>query len=462
VSRGLKVGLGVLVALAVLLVLNAIALNNETKSAERRVEGAELVRLPGGDVQVLDVPARRPGPGGDAPIVLLHCYTCAIDWWDEMVPLLSRTHRVVAIDLLGHGGSEKPKSGYGMEEQAALAAEVLNRLGVEGATVVGHSLGGTVGTALAEQSSELVDRLVIIGQAPDGSFGDLDFLAGLTFTPVIGEALWRTKLDFAIRDGLSEAFAPGFDVPDAFVEDLRQMTYTAYDESPAKEDDYSDEQPLDERVAAAFVPLLVIFGEEDQIYDAREALEAYASGVPGVRTKLIPGVGHSPNVEDPRATAEAVLAFAGLAGVAPGPEQPPGPRKATIEREGKLRGTLVVAPAAVSAGDTIEVRVRNSGRVRMLFGLRNRVERRAGDGWQDATKAVFGTPSPTVNEILLEAAQGETTGPRYGGQFDQIPLPQSLRPGVYRVVKSVAAPSEGGKPAPGLRLDGVFVVRGGG
>ena len=65
-----------------------------------------------------------------------------MDWWDGMVPLLERNHRVIAVDLLGHGGSEKPGSGYTPPNQAQVVAEALERLDVSDATVVGHSLGG--------------------------------------------------------------------------------------------------------------------------------------------------------------------------------------------------------------------------------------------------------------------------------------------------------------------------------
>ncbi len=78
--RGWKILIGVLVGLAVLLALNTIATNSETKDAEARVDGAEILRLDGGDLQVLDT-----GPAGEPnapPIVLLHCFACAIDWWD--------------------------------------------------------------------------------------------------------------------------------------------------------------------------------------------------------------------------------------------------------------------------------------------------------------------------------------------------------------------------------------------
>ena len=177
---------------------------------------------------------------------------------------------MIRIDLLGFGGSEKPKSGYSMEDQGRLVALALGRLQVQGAVVVGHSMGFDVATALASESSELVDRLVDIDDAPDPSFGDLPFLAQLTFTPVIGQALRRIAPDFAIKDGYEAAFAPGYDLgdfSDQVVDDYRAMTYTSYDRSAAEADDYGNELPLDERVRSAAVPLLVIFGEEDQLYD---------------------------------------------------------------------------------------------------------------------------------------------------------------------------------------------------
>jgi pimeloyl-ACP methyl ester carboxylesterase len=234
-----------------------------------------------------------------------------MDWWDGMVPLLDRDHRVVTVDLLGHGGSEKPGSGYTPQNQAKVVAEALERLGVSDATVVGHSLGGSVGVALSEQSPQLVNRLTIVDMPPDNSYGDLGFIAGLAFRPVIGEALWQIKPDFSVRDGLEVAFAPGYDVPDAFVEDVKRLTYTAYDSSPSGVDDFLDEESLDKRMKATGIPLMVLMGAEEQIVDdPQRALDQYAEGDPGAETHLIEGAGHSPNVEKPVQTAKLVQRFA--------------------------------------------------------------------------------------------------------------------------------------------------------
>lgn len=302
-GRGWKIAIGVIVAIAVLIGVNALVTGKEAKSAEVTVPGGRIVSLPGGDLQVVE-----RGPRNGPPIVLVHCFTCAIDWWDGMMPRLARRHRVVAVDLLGHGGSQKPASGYSIENQADLVAQALGRLGVRDAMVAGHSLGGPVSVALAEQSPQLVDRLVIIdSRSSVEDEGDLGILANLAFTPVIGEALWRIKPDFAVRQGLEVAFAPGFDVPDAFVEDVKRMTFSAYDESA--NDDYTEDRSLAERVAATGKPLLAIIGAEEQILDDPRATLAAFGAVPGARTELIEGAGHSPNVEKPAQTAALLLAF---------------------------------------------------------------------------------------------------------------------------------------------------------
>jgi pimeloyl-ACP methyl ester carboxylesterase len=304
--RGWKIALGVVVVLVVLLGINALVVDGKTKRAEVTVPGGRILELPGGDVQVRD-----SGPRDGSPIVLVHCFTCAIDWWDRMLPALTREHRVIAVDLLGHGGSEKPESGYTPQSQADLVAQALRQLGVDKRVeAVGHSLGGSVVTALAQEHPRLVDRVVIVDTPPDHSNSSLGLIAGLAFQPVIGEFFWTVKPDFAVKDGLKVAFAPGYDVPDAFVDDVDRMTFTAYDESPSASEDFTEEAPLDERMRDTGLPLLVIMGAEEQIIDdPAQALAEYTATVPGVQTQLIEGAGHSPNVEKPALTAKLVLDF---------------------------------------------------------------------------------------------------------------------------------------------------------
>lgn len=330
----LKIFVGALLVLLILIALNAFALNNETKSAELTVPGAQLVTTSSGPLQVLDTgpPAEQPpgevGTGKQAgeagplaardltaglidartPIVLIHGTAGAINWWDQLIPLLESDHRVIAIDLLGYGGSDKPDSDYSMETQAKLVAEVLAQLDVTGAVLVGHSMGGKVVTSVAEQSPELVSGLVILDTGPDNSMGGVSGSAKAARTPMLGQALWRLSPDFMMRRNLAQGFAPDFEVPDEFVEDVRAMTYSAFVESGRASEDYTERQSLPDRLARVGKPLLVIFGEEDQMFEARESLSAYAA-IPGVKTQLITGSGHSPQVEAPAETAESILAF---------------------------------------------------------------------------------------------------------------------------------------------------------
>jgi pimeloyl-ACP methyl ester carboxylesterase len=344
--RWLKVLLVALIAIAALLVLNAFALDNETESAGVNVAGGQLVSTTSGQIQVRDTPPEpgigvgtgglpsqfRPGVPAAAvplapPVVLIHGSGGAIDWWDDLTPLLAEQgRRVIAIDMLGYGGSEKPSEGYSIESQASLIAQVLSKLGVESAAVVGHSLGGKVATALAEGSPELVAGLAILDISPDSSYGGLSGSAKVAKLPVLGQALWRIAPDFMVRRNLEQAFAPGFEVPDRFVDDVRAMTYPAYRDSAEESEAYTDEKPLNQRLQELGLPLLVIFGEQDQLYPARESLSAYAA-IPGVETVLIPEAGHSPNVETPEKTAAILGRF--VNSLAPEPVTGPSPAQQT-------------------------------------------------------------------------------------------------------------------------------------
>lgn len=312
--RGWKILIGVVVVLAALLAINTVIVDNQTKEAEVTIEGGQILALPGGDVQVVEEgPELRSRPG--APIVLLHCYSCSLHWFDELAPMLARRHRVIRIDLLGHGGSQKPSSGYEIEEQAALVAGALDELGLDGAVVVGHSMGFSVAVALATQASQLVDRVVNIGEGPTDDSCSVPFGARLGYTPVLGQAMWRLTPSFAIEDGYGEAFAPDYDLAEGFpnsdqvVDDFRAMTYTSFDEAEDATGDYVGAISLDDRMRQTAVPLLSIFGAEDRICEPEESQAAYAA-VPGARVAEIEGAGHSPNVERPQETAVLIQEFA--------------------------------------------------------------------------------------------------------------------------------------------------------
>ena len=71
----------------------------------------------------------------------------------------------------------------------------------------------------------------------------------------------------------------------------------------------------------------MVFGAEDQIYDAQEAVDRYRRNVPGAQTHLIPGAGHSPNVEKPELVAPLILAFAKPPKAPTAPKKPAAAKK---------------------------------------------------------------------------------------------------------------------------------------
>src|SRR5437867_6230616 len=100
---------------------------------------------------------------GSGPVLLLiHGIAGSSATWDEVMPWLAERYCVIAPDLLGHGGSEKPRGDYSLGAYASGLRDLLGILGLERATVVGHSLGGGVAMQFAYQFPERCERLVLV------------------------------------------------------------------------------------------------------------------------------------------------------------------------------------------------------------------------------------------------------------------------------------------------------------
>lgn len=285
---------------APLLLINARLVDSRTRVAEAR-EGGQII-----DTNIVQANVKVQGSG--PAIVLIHGFGAAIDWWDEVAPQLAADHRVISIDLIGHGGTAAPRSGYSIERQAAMVAAVLDRLGVDRFTVVGHSMGGEVSVALGEQNPQRVEGIVLIDSPPvaDTTFSPM---TRMYMQPVLGELLSRFETHRAIKRELEQGFAPGFPIPDPFVADVEQLTYTAARSAHDASIGYRQAKAPYERLAALQPgpPLLVIFGSRDAIIppDTAKLFEH----VPGAKVEIIEGSGHSPMVEAPEKTPELIRGF---------------------------------------------------------------------------------------------------------------------------------------------------------
>jgi pimeloyl-ACP methyl ester carboxylesterase len=297
-----------IVASAVLVTIVGLLLGNTVMVDRQDADATGNSTLPvdGGNIYV-----SQDGPRDAPALVLIHGLGSSMRSWDQMVPMLATSYRVIRIDLLGHGRSAKPAGDvYAMEQQAHRVGQALDQLGVTHAIVVGHSTGGYVATALTEQRGHLVTAIALIDTGPSlDAFVSSGAVGNLIFAPVLGQLLWRLRTDGIIRQGMSSAFAPGFKkIPQQLVDDARGMTYHALTATSHASDGYLQQRPLPDRLTDLGKPLLVIFGERDQRFPSSSADQYRA--VAGARVELVPGAGHSPMIEDPRRTAALLFNFA--------------------------------------------------------------------------------------------------------------------------------------------------------
>ena len=154
-----------------------------------------FVRLDDGDMHVME--DGKP----DAPAVLLiHRTAGSTAWWDPVVPRLADAYRVIRVDLLGHGRSASPTDGSDIPTQARRVGAALDRIGAGRVAVIGHSTGGTVATALAEQRPDAVAALALIDTGPSSdAYISQGLLPRLLLAPLPGRLLWRLRTEATIR-----------------------------------------------------------------------------------------------------------------------------------------------------------------------------------------------------------------------------------------------------------------------
>ena len=103
--------------------------------------------------------------GEGKPLLLLHGWGTSLDTFTAMAGDLSRQFRVTAFDFPGHGGSEMPPATWTVDDFVALTVELIQTLGLERPSILGHSFGGRVAIKLAAAHPEALDRLVLVDAA---------------------------------------------------------------------------------------------------------------------------------------------------------------------------------------------------------------------------------------------------------------------------------------------------------
>ena len=103
--------------------------------------------------------------GKGETIVLLHGFLESSTIWKNVVSAFKETHQIIAIDLLGHGKTEKLGYIHSMETMAETVHAVLSELKVEKASIIGHSMGGYVALAFAEKFPQRLEKLVLLNSS---------------------------------------------------------------------------------------------------------------------------------------------------------------------------------------------------------------------------------------------------------------------------------------------------------
>lgn len=248
------------------------------------------------------------GSSSPTTIVLVHGFSCSARWWEPVGGLLEDDHRLLSVDLLGHGDSPRSPFGYTIGMQARAVVDALERCEVTDAILVGHSMGGHIAIEAAGAAPERIRGIVAVDVPPRLPGNDIGQLARLAFLPGIGNIARLTAPPPLARRAMASLFAPGFLAPSRLVGDARRLARDSYTKSYRAMVQYMDrERSIGERLGDVDGPKLVIWGELDRIWPLADGREMAATA--GATFLTVPGAGHSPQIEAPGVVAAALAEF---------------------------------------------------------------------------------------------------------------------------------------------------------
>lgn len=255
---------------------------------------------------------------GRPTVLLIHGIAGRASTWDHVIAQMAADVHVVAPDLLGHGGSAKPRGDYSLGAFASGLRDLLIALDVDGATVVGHSLGGGVALQFAYQFPQMTRRLALMSSGGLGREVDPILRAcalpgaQLVLPAVCNGAilgLGRLISQLAMQLGYepspemvelarSYAAVAETDARSAFVHTLRSVV-----DVWGQRGDATDRLYLAENL-----PTMILWGANDRIIPVAHG-HAAAEEIPGARLEVLADAGHFPHRDDPDRVAELLLGF---------------------------------------------------------------------------------------------------------------------------------------------------------
>jgi pimeloyl-ACP methyl ester carboxylesterase len=234
-------------------------------------------------------------------------------------PLARRGFRVIALDRPGHGWSARlgGRADASPARQALLIRRALAALGVEKATIVGHSLGAVAAASMAIDHAEVVDGLALLAPVTLPWPGGVAWYYDVASTPILGEIFTSTA---ALPAGwlMLERAAAGVFAPQSTPKDYAKATGVALVLRPANfranAQDVTAVAPYvaaqGPRLAQIRTPTVIVTGDRDGVVYTHIHSDGAERLIPGARRVDLPGVGHSPHWAAPEAAADAIVSVA--------------------------------------------------------------------------------------------------------------------------------------------------------
>ncbi len=256
--------------------------------------------------------------GDGPPVVLIHGMLNSSSHWHDVARHLAGSHTVVAPDLIGHGDSAAPRGDYSLGAHAASIRDLLTAIGIERATIVGHSLGGGVAMQFFYQFPERVERLALVSSGGLGKeVSPMLRTAALPGTAALLSLTIHPRLLSGIRElgtrmrgrgmpsgaylqAVARALRPLQSAParEAFLQTLRAVIDVRGQRVSATDRLYLLET----------IPMLIVWGERDHTIPLEHGRAAHLA-MPNSRFRTLPDAAHFPNLEDPDGLAAALLEF---------------------------------------------------------------------------------------------------------------------------------------------------------
>lgn len=228
---------------------------------------------------------------GQGPaLVFCHGFTTTGEFWREQIDAFSRDHRMVVLDLPGHGRSASPSTRrYTIDAFVDDLALVFDELQIDDAVLVGLSMGGTIAQRFALRHGRRLRALALVGATPHGLGPDVaveNVLAAIDRLGVVAAS--QAVIDRSFGSAASAelvAFARGQVAQTP--EFVAREAIVSLNEADSRAD-----------LARLTLPTLVVCGEEDAITPPAES-KALAIGIPGAALYLVPRAAHFPMLEQP-------------------------------------------------------------------------------------------------------------------------------------------------------------------